>query len=188
MREECEERWKKKHPCESEWYAKALRHLLVQFKESLSLVISEFLHKLHNSPSEHKEEAAFIFSPKRYAQALKAGGFSSPMICWQLKPLERKSWPVWLSQLMTSLSVLLCVSACVYSLRRLQTGWCCPSSFAHTGWPWSKQKPPPWGERVLNHALSCCCWSKGNPMLATQFWLSGFFSYLSKSFLICIEE
>lgn len=30
---------KEKHPREVEWYAKALRHLLVQYKESVGLVI-----------------------------------------------------------------------------------------------------------------------------------------------------
>lgn len=100
---------KEKHPCESEWYAKALRHLLVQYKESLSLVIYKFLHKLHNSPSYHKGEAAFTFSPKRYAQSLKVWGFGSHIICWQSKRLDRKSLPVWFR---TSFSVFVC-AGCV---------------------------------------------------------------------------
>lgn len=36
---------KEKHPCEWERYAKALRHLLVQYKESVGLVICQFLLK-----------------------------------------------------------------------------------------------------------------------------------------------
>lgn len=52
---------KEKHPCESEGYAKALRHLLVQYKESVSLSANSE-NKLHNSTSYHEEEEVFFIS------------------------------------------------------------------------------------------------------------------------------
>lgn len=45
---------KEKHPREWEWNTKALRHLLVQFKESVVVVIGRLLNKLHISPAYHK--------------------------------------------------------------------------------------------------------------------------------------
>ena len=65
---------KEKHPCESEWYAKALRQLLVQYKESIGRVICKFLRQLYDSPSFCQEEAAFIVSPKPCARAFKSTG------------------------------------------------------------------------------------------------------------------
>ncbi len=174
------ERWRNARRDEREaplwvpiWYAKALRHLLVQYKESVGLVIRRFLNKLPDSPSDHEEEAAFIFQPKATCsipQTLRV-----PSSC-DLSTVEAAGQRILAclirSWLMTSLSVCVCVcvcvrvSECVCSLRRLQTGLCCLSFTAHTEWQWRKQKPLPWGEMVLNHALSCCYWNMVIPVLA----------------------
>lgn len=68
---------KAKHPCELEWYAKALRHLLVQYKESVRLVICQFLNKLHNPPPpppQKKTRQLFISRPERRARTLEPRG------------------------------------------------------------------------------------------------------------------
>lgn len=130
---------KEKHPCESEWYAKALRHLLVQYKESLSLVICKFLHKLHNSPCNHKRRGSFYFQPKAICSTLKSVRVQSSYDLLTVEAVRQEILACLIqSWLMTCLSVL----ECVCSLRRLQTGWCCLSSTAHNRMTTEQTKAP----------------------------------------------
>ena len=87
---------KEKHPCESEWYAKALRHLLVQYKESVRLVICQFLNKLHNTPTTtttKEDEAAFYFPPRETCSNPRTSRGWVPDL--ESEQTDKKSWPVW---------------------------------------------------------------------------------------------
>lgn len=135
---------KAKHPCELEWYAKALRHLLVQYKESVRLVICQFLNKLHNPPTTttKEDEAAFYFPPRETCSNPRTSRGWVPDL--ESEQTDKKSWP-------SDSEVVNDQFVC--SLRRLQTGRRCPSFTAHAGWRWRNQKPLPWGEMVSHHAL-----------------------------------
>lgn len=126
---------KVKHPCESEWYTKALRHLLVQYKESIGLVICQFWDNLQNPPSYHKEEAAFIFQPKAICSSPQILRDGSSFDLSAVKAVRQEILACLIqSPLKTGLST--CVLECVCSLRRLQTGRCCLSFTAHAEWQW----------------------------------------------------
>ena len=151
---------KEKHPCESEWYAKALRHLLVQYKESVRLVICQFLNKLNNPPHHHhhhkRRRGSFLFSAQRDV----------------LEPSNLERLGSWFRVGADGQEILACLIR-RWLMTSLSVAWggCRQVGAArhslHTqGDDGEIKKPLPWGEMVSNHALSCCPGNACNLVLA----------------------
>lgn len=127
---------KEKPSCESGWYDEALRHLLVQYKESSYLQIPHTNFPTR-PPATDERQLFVISSPKRPAQTLKAPGPRCSLL-WFVDSLSSQTGNPGPFDSELGNGQLFCDGVCwecACSLRRLQTGCWCRSPAARWGWP-----------------------------------------------------